>query len=433
MADLLDLPVELLEEIFLIALTSPGNFTNLSLVCRAFRARAYDVVLQTPLRFRNQLHLLKWLEGRPQGDLKKVKEVKIHVQDVDFRILLESDEVFDQDSHSPRLLTGTLYDAELDTYKQVFKKLPNLRLLTLYALTGQQTDLYCAFLSRLLEDLNSMCPNLEHLCLEGIGHNQNLGFLNHLRLLKSFSFDGFSSMSPTETASILASLEKLRSLSIVSQQEKELPSAYYRSEYIGKPEFLSHIMDNFTQLTSFSAVERVVPHGSTIIFTPEILNSLSNLKSLKALSITLGHTPDDKILSSLQDFLAKSTIKELELDWPDLESEVFEKYDVLQEGLEELRVRARSAIDAFNILWFIYESRKKSWLKELQFVVLIRATVEYGEEGRVLREDSGVEQTQVKVYLDGPTVDAIDEDNIYRTKRLLRSIGVHVAWHTENL
>lgn len=399
MTDLLDLPVELLEEIFRIVLTSPGNITKLSLVCRAFQVRAYDVLLQTPLRFRNQLYLLEWLDGRLQGDLRKIKEVKIQIRDIDFRILLESDELFDQDSPSPRLLTGTLYDAELDTYKQVLKKLPNLNMLTLDALPGQQNDLYYAFLSRLLEGLNSMCPTLEHLCLEGMGHNQSLEFLKHLRHLKSFSYDGFSSMSPTETVSILANLKKLRNLSVVSQQEKGLPSTYHHRESMEKPEFLSHIMDTVTQFTSFSAVERVVPHGSSIIFTPEILDSLSNLMSLKALSIALGHTPDDQILSSLQDFLAKSAIKELELDWPDFAPYVLEKHGIIQEGLEEFRVRARSAMDAFNILWFIYESRKKSWLKELQTVVLIRTAVQYREQsGRVRREDSGVEETQGEAY-----------------------------------
>lgn len=249
MVSLIDLPEEVVKMILLEAFTAPDNVTNLLKVSRGVRSRLHDVLVERPPSFHSQLSFFEWLNKLSEDRLKKVMYLTINVHDVDFGILLESDNFSNQQFPSPRLLTSSLYDAELDAFRQAFRRIPNLKMLTIQALSDDQTDLYRAFLSRLLGGLGVMCPELTFLGLEGIAHHRSLAFLKDLRKLKSFSFDWCCSIGSLEIAYVLASLNNLRALSVVSHQPMISPPPHQQNEFLEKsPSFVAQNLETISTL-----------------------------------------------------------------------------------------------------------------------------------------------------------------------------------------
>lgn len=388
------LPLELREQIYKEVLASPAQGPQLLRTCREIKTEAHKFVFQRPLNFRSQLSLYTWLDRAPDDLTPHVTEISLKVQDVDLRSLLESDASTSQSTTPPRLLTWDLYEIEVDKLNQALRKLPNVKTITIQALSSRQSFLYRGFMARVLEMLSSLYPTLLDLRLEGNMHYQSLEFLTGLQHLQSFSFDGFSSTSSTETADILASLEHLSNLSLISQHEMLMPSTYLHSGFTEKPHsFTGGVMRTISRLASFSVIERIPISSPTLFLTSELLASLHNHKALNSLSIVLSHTPDAETLESLQKFLQRSVIASLELDWPDLKPEVLNEYSLVQEDLRALWVRTRSASDVSTILHSVLESRAKGSLQELGKMVLIRANKDYSDPEAATsdRKDSGTE------------------------------------------
>jgi hypothetical protein len=227
--------------------------------------------------------------------------------------------------------------------------------------------------------LGSLYPNLQDLRLEGNLHHQDLKFLSRLDQLQSFSFDGFSSSSPTETANVLASLENLTKLSLVSHSAMLTPENHLHSYFTAnRPSLTGDVVRTINKLASFSVTERTPEFSPTLFFTPEVLASLHHHKALNSLSVSLSQAPDNEVLLSLEEFLETSSIEELELDWPDLDPLVLETYTLLPDCLKVLWVRAASAADAFEILWSVVESRGEGDFGALTKIVLVRSRSKYG-------------------------------------------------------
>jgi hypothetical protein len=372
------LPLELREEIYKSVLSSPSEGSNMLRTCHEIRNEAHKFLYQKPLVFRGQEALYTWLEQTPRELVAHVSEITVHVQDVDLRPILCSAVLSSQFSTPSNLPTSELYHTEVGRLEQALKEMPKVKTITLRALSNQPSFLYRHFVSRILEVLGTSCPALVDLRLEGNFHHQELQFLMALTNLESFSFDGFSSSSPATMIRVLGSLNRLRNLSLVSERVLLTPNAGLHSGYTEKCQsFTGDVVRTMRQLASFSVTEHVSTSSPTLFFTSEVLNSLSEHKTLRSLSIRLSHPPDMATLSSLEKFLERTAIEHLELDWPDLEPDILEQYRLLSGSLRTLWVRVESEADAFDILWSILESRHAGDLLSLRKVVLLRSTKSY--------------------------------------------------------
>jgi hypothetical protein len=164
------------------------------------------------------------------------------------------------------------------------------------------------------------------------------------------------------------------------------------------------------QLASFAVTEMVPTSSPTLFFTTEILTSLHNHSTLTSLSVRLSHAPDNEVLEALENFLERSNTRRLELDWPDLDPVVLERFGLLADKLNCLWVRAKSEADAFDILWSVAESLEAGDIRELRKIVLLRS---YAICVDVLskaceRKDSGIEALDGLICPVGPVYATCD-------------------------
>ncbi|KAH7401704.1 hypothetical protein BKA66DRAFT_405610 [Pyrenochaeta sp. MPI-SDFR-AT-0127] len=391
------MPLELRQQIYTEIFASPLQGSELLRTCREIKAQAHKFLFQRPANFRSQSSLYEWLDRVPHELLQHVTEVSLSVQDVDLRALLQTDTSFQQTDTSPRLRSSELYGIELERLRRSLIQLPKVKKITIRALSSRQSFLYHDFLAKVLEMLSAVYPDLLEIRLEGNMHHQDLTFLTNLRKLQSLSFDGFSSTSSTKTAGILASLEHLSKLSLISQHEMPTSGNHSHSGLRTKQQsFTGDVARTINQLATFSVTERIPTSSPPLFFTSEVLASLHNHKALKSLSISLSKTPDGETLESLRVFLKRSAIERLELDWPDLEPQLLEEFALIQSDLKILWVRAKNETDACDIISSISEKREIGDLQGLRQVVLIRSNVEYGNAvvGTSNRKDSGTGETE---------------------------------------
>jgi hypothetical protein len=396
------LPLELREDIYKSVLSASNP--NILQTCREVYAEARKFLYQRPLNFQSQAALCTWLEKTPQELLAHVSDINLHIEEVNLKPIFDLRSTSLQSRSRPRLLTCELYQAEVDKIKEALSKIPNVKTITIRTLLGRPSYLYREFMDQILTILSTLYPDLKDLRLEGNLHHHELDFISNLRSLESLSFDGFSSSTHAATASILASLQHLVSLSLTS--EHPLPMLGYVSQpnFTGnRQSFTGDVALRLRKLASFSIVERVPISTPSLFIGPDVLASLHNHQTLRSLSINLSQAPNATTLDSLESFLESTSIEELELDWPDLDPFVFERYLLLNESLRVVWARARSEADAFEILWSLVERREAGELCGLKKVVLKRslemcrdslnASTGCGE-----RKDSGVGQADLGYY-----------------------------------
>jgi hypothetical protein len=146
--------------------------------------------------------------------------------------------------------------------------------------------------------------------------------------------------------------------------------------------------------------EQAPPTSPALYPVSEVISSLHEHKILKSLSIQLSYTPDEETLASLETFLEISSIRWLELDWPDLQPSVFERYRLLTSDLKVLWIRVISEADSFETLRSIVKSREAGDLRKLGKVVLIRSKEAFEQRSKVAhdRKDSGVGNVDLDNY-----------------------------------
>lgn len=391
------LPLELREQIYMEVLASPVQGPELLQTCREIRAEAHKFLFRRPIKFRSQLYLYEWLNRIPHELVGHVTEISLDIQDVDLRALLQSDTSAHKSDTLPRLLSWDLYELELSRLSQAMGSLQNVKTITIRALSTRQSFLYHDFLAKVLEMLSLLYPNLLDLRLEGNMHHQSLTFLTNLQRLESLSFDGFSSTSSTETADILARLGNFSNLSLISQHEMPKPHNHTNGGLrVKQQSFTGHVLRTMNQLAAFSVNERIPTSLPPVFFTSEVLASLHSHKTLKSLSISLSKSPASETIDSLQMFLQGSAIERLELDWPDLEPRLLEEYSLIPRLLQVFWIRAKSELDAFDIIYSICNNREKGNVQELRQVVLVRSNIKYGNlvSGTSNRKDSGTGEAE---------------------------------------
>lgn len=369
----LDLPQELREMVYENVFSSPNTGPNLLQACSEIRAEANKFLYQRPLNFPSQDCLLEWLRQARHDLFGHVVDISLSISDIDLSSILNPDPLCDESNAPLRLRTWDLYEAELDKLNTAFAKLSKVKTITIRADPTHQSFLYRDFLSKVLDVLASVYPGLKDLKLEGNFHQQDLAFLSKIKSLQSFTFDGFASSSPTNTAKILSELDCLTNLSLVSQQSMLRPDAYRLSDFTSKPQSVNgDVIHTIQQLASFSVTERMQIISPTLFFTSEVLASLHDHKSLHSFSVSTSYTPDVDVLFALEHFLAHSSIIRLELDWPGLKPIVLENHQLLTETLQVLWVRAATATDALDLTSAIAKKRSAGELQELRSLVLVR-------------------------------------------------------------
>jgi hypothetical protein len=368
------LPLELREQIYGDVLATSASGAHLLRTCREINREARKYLYRRPLKFENQRDFYAWLEDTPSHLLDYVSELSLNLQDVDLRSILTSKPSAQKHRNlSPCLMTWELYQAELRRLEMSLKRLAKIKTVTIGAPSCQHSFLYRDFLTRFLEMLSLVYPDLCDLRLDGSFHHQELAFLKNLPELESLSFDGFSSSSPEAATEILLNLKSLKSLSLFSKHALVTPNLGVHSGHTAKQQSITgDVKRTIDQLASFTVSEGTTTTPA-LFFTDEVFVALQENQTLKSLSIQLSYGPDDLTFESLETFLDKSSIERLELDWPNLSPAVLEKYRLLSTTTKVLWVRATSDADAFEILWSVIECREDGDLRLLEKIVLIRS------------------------------------------------------------
>lgn len=390
---LFTLPLELRQLVYRAILASPYHGPELLRTCREVHQEAHKFLFERPVSFRSQVALFDWLDRVPHKYLTQAREISLSIQDVDLKSLLKASTLISHPGDPPRLLTWDLYEAELGKLSRALKHLPKVQKITIRAIPDGQSFLYREFLQSFLNMLSSLFPDLVGLSLEGNLHHQSLSFLSGFTELQALSFDGFSASSPSETAKILSGLDHLASLSLVSQSTMLTPNAHTHSSFTTKRQSLTGgVVNTIDNLKYFSVTELVPLWAPTLFFTPEVLASLQNHRALKVIRVCLSQAPNDETMAALENFLEKTQIKLLELDWPQLDLHVLKIFSLIPDGLEKLWVRAKSAADAFEMIWSIAESRDAGDYQTLGELVLLSSTQTYDVIMSVVsdRKDSGI-------------------------------------------
>jgi hypothetical protein len=394
---LFDLPLELREQIYKDALSSPSQGPALLRTCREISSEARKCLYQRPINLASQGDLCDWSTQTPPELLLHVCEIGLHVQDIDLKPILTSD-ISESAHSSPRLLTRELYEQEVHRIEQAFRRLPKLKIITLRALPGRPSFLYREFVAEVLNILSATCLELLDLRLGGNFHHQDLSFLSDLATLRAFSFDGFSLSSPTTTANVLASLPLLSSLSLISERAPPSPDADPDSDFPAAQQSLTgEVVRTMKNLASFSVTERIPIASPTIFFTSDLLASLHSHQTLTSIAVNLSHPPDTQILRSLGEFLATTLIERLELDWPNLHAAILEQHQLLYASLKVLRIRARSKPYAISILSSVAGSLEAKDAISLSKVVLLRRKEQAQDRSGDMR-NSGTESVDFEAH-----------------------------------
>lgn len=368
-----NLPLELREQIYRTVLSCSGQGPDLLRTCREVHTEACKFLYQRTITFRSQGVFNAWLAVTPNNMLDQVSKISLSIQDVDLRPILGTEASNSHTRTSPRLMTWDLYQTELDRLEQALRKVPKVRTITIRAPSSQYSFLYREFMEKILELLSVVFPDLRDLQLDGSFHSQGLTFLSSFKKLDSFSFNGFSASSPSETMDILSNLKYLTNLSLISKDALLTPTVGLHSGFTAKRQsFMGDVMRTIRQLASFTVTQHASTSSPSQFFISEVLSSLLEHKSLKSLSIHLSHAPDAEILSLLETLLEEIPLERLELDWLDLQPTVLERYGLLTEHLKVFWARTINEAAAFEILWSIVECREAGDLCNLEKVVLIR-------------------------------------------------------------
>ncbi|KAL6711242.1 hypothetical protein ACN47E_005773 [Coniothyrium glycines] len=425
------LPLELREQVYKEVFRSPNSSLDIIHTCRELRNEAYKFQFQRTITFGSRAHLYTWLRQTAQEHLAHVVDVRFIVHDVSLDNLMESRDEEDPLAYgSGRLLTWDLYEADLRIFSQALLKIPHLKRITIRATPLRQSFLYRKYLNNLLEILASLYPSLSGLSLEGTMHHQRLSFLMCFERLESLTFVGFSAPSASETIGTLKGMDRLKRSSLVTQQTMLTPTSSMHNSFATKRQSITgEVMRRISNLTYFPVTECLPSRSPDLFVSTATLKSLHPLQSLTSFALHMFCTPDVKTLQALQAFLESSKIGHLSLDWPEIDANTLDECLPVTDALRTLWIRAENICSAASILCSLWESRKAGELSGLEAIVLIRAAI--GDEHH--QSNVGERRTNAaEVAKDNLDDGKSDTENTVWLRKELQSLGVHVAWCTEN-
>jgi hypothetical protein len=382
---LFTLPIELRQLIYREVLASPLHGPELLATCRDIYMEAHEILFERPLGFRSQSVLFDWLDKVPHKPLSQPKELSITIQEADLRSLLVVPALIHHPSDPP---LQKLYSA--------LGHLPRIETITIRTIVGRQSFLYREFFRKFLVLATLRYPHLLAITLEGNFHHQDLAFLSGFKYLQRLSFDGVSASSPMETVQILSGLKHFTNLSIVSQNTMLAPKPHSRCNFTSKSQSpTGGAVSTIDQLKAFLVTEVTPVSAPSLFLTSKFLTPLCNHQGLKDFKVCLSQAPSNDTVLALEEFFGTTRIRVLNLDWPHLGSNVLETFSLIPECLETLWIRARSATDAFEIIWHIAENRDAGNYHALTELVVLRSTQFYKDIAPTNdRKDSGTGSIQ---------------------------------------
>lgn len=384
---LFNLPGELREYIYKNVLAQPSSTLSLLRTCHRIYTESYGFLFQRTLQFGSQSLLYRWLEEAPQKFLPDVTKISLELQDVDLTPLLLQDVTLPilQPTTSPTLHTWDIYERETEKLKLAFRKLPNLKSLTLRIMPGQLSHLYRDFLNDFIRMLAFTSPNLIDLRFNGNVPRQTLKLLPSFKTLNSISLDNFPASSATEVATAISPLN-LKHISLISHLTVPTFPQYHEHstfasnqqplafQHLGFPKYF-----NLQPATKFRAdgtsTSTSTSTSALLPFTAAFLDTFTASPALSSLYLTFLHSPPPlQTIHSIEMFLKRSgsSIKRLELDWPRVDPEVLERCVSQCGSLECLWVRADDRAGAFEIFTAIDQGKHGGGMECLREVVVLR-------------------------------------------------------------
>lgn len=137
-SQLLQLPRELREEIYLLALLHSPNPTSLLQTCPQITMEAQPLLYQRPVKLSSQAKLFDWIDRSRAQNLRQVRHLSLHLTDIDLSPLLASDrsrsrdQNQNQNENSPKPPSAwSLYEDELARFDTALRSLPSLTEITI--------------------------------------------------------------------------------------------------------------------------------------------------------------------------------------------------------------------------------------------------------------------------------------------------------------
>ncbi|KAI9721077.1 MAG: hypothetical protein M1812_002558 [Candelaria pacifica] len=325
-----NVPLEIREQIYNDVLaTTPCKHIQLLGACRQIYEEAQPILFKRPLTFVSQFDLYQWLQSVGPRNLHHVTSLSLKLVDVETDACLRR-MAYNQGKRngSPKEISNVIHEEGIHRLMAALRYLPNVKDLTMYkpefgVLTSDPCrDLYLSFFPLVARQYNQL-KNLSFFM-----DQLPLTFLTSLRSLRSLRFTGFSTSTPVETVAVLRSLPLLREIELFGpppQLEFQQRVGYAGPKRVQSvtPDVLLRIQP----LTSFKICEiRNEMSSSPAFFVENTFRALykTHRNSLKRLRISLDFEPSESHLDAFARFVSSSTIQELEIGWPGLDTEILE-------------------------------------------------------------------------------------------------------------
>lgn len=320
---LLALPLELREEIYQNIFSCPDKDVQVLRTCRQIFSEAQPFLFKGPLTFASQYELYEWLETVGPQHLSHVVDVRMCLADVDLSSVLKGN--LQQPGAFPTYMD--LYKHELDNLSVALQKLPNVVNLTIDKPKPTRSRLFQDLYSRFLHIVGDQWPNLRRLTLND--NQVPLAFIQSFPNLRHLCCIGHSSGGDSDAASIFSSMPHLAEVELVLWPWMRTSSDRRNS--------MADLVSNTQALTSLTLHEtqnrREMSPAFSIRDIMEALHQV-HLDTLQVLRITLNSVPDPTTLEALFGFLAGSSVKHLELVWPEQSSNFVESLPCSLEVLD---------------------------------------------------------------------------------------------------
>jgi hypothetical protein len=124
---LLQLPPELRDEIYRFALLSSNTTLSLLTTSHSIKMEAQPLLYQRPIKLSAQSKLFDWTARSRASNLKQVRNLTLHLTDIDLSPLLDPDAIFSQ----PPVTAWSLYEDEVVRFDNAFHLLSGLLELTI--------------------------------------------------------------------------------------------------------------------------------------------------------------------------------------------------------------------------------------------------------------------------------------------------------------
>lgn len=173
---LLQLPRELREDIYLLALLQCQTPTSLLTTCHQVQMEAQPLLYHRPINLSSQAKLFDWIDRSRAQNLKQVRHLALHLTDIDLSPLLsdrrqhqhnhpnDDDQMPQQDPSPSQLPTPsawTLYESELARLDTSLRSLPSLTELTLVPPRAMHSQLLRGLYLSLLALIPRLLPGLK--------------------------------------------------------------------------------------------------------------------------------------------------------------------------------------------------------------------------------------------------------------------------------